>query len=184
MARAVGGAAAAAVLVMVLAGCDADGAGASGASGRSVEATATGETVNQGTVRSDVEAAVAAGGLGRMKFTGRELVGHSAECNVIGALHTDGAPDLGRVRDAVAELKKRRWKQTGKAGDDSGEGWLFKKGSWQLDLLAGATSGDEPSTDPMLPQTGTETEPFSGVTVYAIRYKCAQSAAPTPTDGS
>ncbi|MDQ1041302.1 hypothetical protein QFZ75_007718 [Streptomyces sp. V3I8] len=122
-----------------------------GASGRPA-GTTDGTVVSKSLVRTDIRAAVLAGRFEGTKFSSRPFTGRSTECHLLTVVHTDGAPDMRHLRAAVAELKDRRRKQTGNAGDETGEGWLFEKGRWELDLLAAAVTGNEPNPDTLFPE--------------------------------
>ncbi|CAL9430918.1 hypothetical protein [Streptomyces sp. enrichment culture] len=166
--RGAGVAAAAVAAVVVLAGCgggsDERSEGAASASA-SVPAGAKGAGPTTASVRRDIRAAAGAGTFEGLRFVRTGLTERLA-CQLIAVAETSAAPARRQVERVAEELERRGWKVSPRPEnkETAGYGYLPEKGSWHMDVIAGA-----------------DLHGMTGIMIEAWAADCAAgSATPTP----
>lgn len=176
--RGAGQVAVGAVLTSVLVGCGAGAGGdADGSAAPAVEAEPA--MMSRSAVQGDIRAAVATGDFGRVRFGEGIYEGRRRDCEFSATVVTPHRPAEKPLKEVVAALKALRWKQSGNIGDENVEGWLFEKGSWTVDLLAGTVP--TPDTGAVPSEQGTEVKAVNGLQFRGLRRGCgATTPSPAP----
>ncbi|MGW1210348.1 hypothetical protein ACWD5F_12015 [Streptomyces sp. NPDC002499] len=159
------------VVVVALAGC---GGGDGGGGERAVTVTS---------VKEDVRAAVAAGGLERRPvFTdekSRLLDGRP--CQVAGEVGTGTAPDRKAADRLVAEMKDRGWKATEPFPDRRAVLWALDRDDWTVTVVSGEASPEEMASGMLSGAVPGKEDGFKGVMFYGFGRGCGRgTATPTP----
>lgn len=130
-------------------------------------------------MQGDIRAAVAAGDFGRVRFGEGVSEGRRRDCEFSATVVTPDRPAEKPLKEVVAALKALRWKQSGNIGDEKGEGWLFEKGSWTVDLLAGTVPTADTGAVPS--EQDAEVKAVHGLQFRGYRRGCgATTPSPAP----
>lgn len=138
--RGVGLAAAAVAGVVVLAGCsEGSGERPEGQASASASTGAKNAGLTTASVRRDITAAAKAGKFEGLRFV-REGRTKRLPCQMIAVAETAAAPARGQVERVAEELERRGWKVRPRPEnkETTGYGYLPEKGSWHMDVIAGA----------------------------------------------
>ncbi|MFF3708730.1 hypothetical protein [Streptomyces phaeochromogenes] len=130
-------------------------------------------------MQGDIRAAVATGDFGRVRFGEGVSEGRRRDCEFAAAVVTPDRPAEKPLKEVVTALKALRWKQGGNIGDENVEGWLFEKGGWTVDLLAGTVPTADTGVVPS--EQGTEVKAVNGLQFRGSRRGCgATTPSPAP----